>query len=383
MPLVRVEIAPKVLEWVLARASARVNLQHKFPCHKEWLEGRKQPTLKQLEELAKAASIPFGYLLLPDPPKEHLPIPFFRTLDKGIAPEPSPDLIEMVQIMQQRQAWMREYLIELGHDPLPFVGSASSKDHPSAVAEKIRVTLGLPPNWASRYPTWSAALQALKDKIEDAGILLSISGIVGNNTRRKLRVEEFRGFVLVDEYAPLILVNANDAKAAQMFTLAHELAHIWLGNSAVFDLRDMQPANNTTERACDQIAAEFLVPQDILRREWSYFEDDVEPFQKLARRFKVSEIVVARRALDLGLISREEFFDFYRAYQERERQKTSDQEGGHFYAAQRVRLGRRFSEAVVRMAKEGKLLYHEAYRLTGLYGRTFERFAEYILGLGR
>jgi len=383
MVLVRIEVAPKVLEWVLARASTRIDLESKFPRHKEWLEGTKQPTLRQLEELAKAASVPFGYLLLPEPPRERLPIPFFRTLDKGIASEPSPELLETVQIMQQRQAWMREYLIEQGHDPLPFVGFASPKDHPSAVAGKIRETLGLPPNWASRYSTWSAALQALKDKIEDAGILLSTSGIVGNNTRRKLCVEEFRGFVLVDEYAPLIFINANDAKAAQMFTLAHELAHIWLGSSAIFDLRDMQPADNITERACDQIAAEFLVPQDALRKEWFSLNRDPEPFRKLARRFKVSKVVIARRAQDLGLISREEFFNFYRDYQERERLRMSDQEGGHFYAAQRVRLGRRFSEAIVRMAKEGKLLYHEAYRLTGLYGKTFERFAKYILGVGR
>lgn len=375
----RVEINPDVLLWAVKRAG--VDLHRKFPRLNDWLSGAAQPTLRQLEDFAKAVSVPFGYLFLPEPPEERLPIPHFRTLTPQPAGRPSPDLLETIYIMQQRQAWMREYLIDQGHEPLPFVRSATVREGPGEVARRIRAVLGLDANWAASQQTWTGALRMLRERAEDAGILVVTSGIVGNNTRRKLNVEEFRGFVLVDEYAPLVFINGADGKAAQMFTLAHELAHVWLGSSASFDLHDLQPAADETEQACNRIAAEFLVPEVSMRAIWDEVRGQPDHFQAVARRFKVSEIVVARRALDLGLIRKDEFFEFYEEYRERERAKSRGEEGGNFYATQTLRLGRRFGGAVVRAVREGRLLYSEAYRLTGLYGRTFEEYARRVLGV--
>jgi Zn-dependent peptidase ImmA (M78 family) len=209
--------------------------------------------------------------------------------------------------------------------------------------------------------------------------LVVVNGVVGNNTRRKLDPEEFRGFVLVDEYAPLVFVNGTDGKAAQMFTLAHELAHVFFGSSAAFDLREMLPAKEPAEQACNRAAAEFLVPERELRRVWPSAQSNPEPFQLIARQFKVSALVAARRALDLRLINREVFLTFYRDYQQDERRKAARrQPSGDFYLTQDLRVGRRFAGAV---AKEGKLLYSEAYRLTGLYGKTFDAYVA-SLGMG-
>jgi len=219
-------------------------------------------------------------------------------------------------------------------------------------------------------------MRILREAMEDAGILVIVNGIVGNNTHRKLDPEEFRGFVLVDEFAPLVFVNGADGKAAQMFTLAHELAHVFFGSSAAFDLREMSPANDPMEKACNQVAAEFLVPEHEIRRIWASVHDDPERFQSLARRFKVSVLVAARRTLDLRLVTKEEFLTFYHSYLTDERRTAARRpEGGDFYATQNLRVGRRFASAVARAAKEGKLLYSEAYRLTGLYGKTFDRYA--------
>ena len=212
--------------------------------------------------------------------------------------------------------------------------------------------------------------------MEAAGVLVVVNGIVGNNTHRKLDPNEFRGFVLVDDYAPLVFVNGADAKAAQMFTLAHELAHVLLGSSAAFDLREMRPADDPVELACNRAAAEFLVPADQLRRIWPSMRGAPEPFNAAARRFKVSALVAARRALDLELVATNDFLTFYREYQRDERRATARRpEGGDFYANQNFRVGRRFASTVVRAAREGRLLYSEAYNLTGLYGDTFERYA--------
>jgi Zn-dependent peptidase ImmA (M78 family) len=212
--------------------------------------------------------------------------------------------------------------------------------------------------------------------MEESGILVAANGVVGNNTHRKLNPDEFRGFVLVDQYAPLVFVNGADGKAAQMFTLAHELAHVLFGSSAAFDLREMQPATDPIEQACNLVAAEFLVPESELRPVWPSIERLSEPFQAIARKFKVSVLVAARRVLDLHLIRQETFLDFYRVYEQEERRKVlRGQQGGDFYASQNLRIGKRFARAVIRAAREGNLLYSEAYRLTGLYGSSFDRYA--------
>ncbi len=376
-----VHIKPEVLRWARKRSGlSREVLEQKFPKLKLWEEGKKYPTLRQIENFAKKTRTPLGYFFLKEPPEERLPIPVFRTVRNNRIPNPSPDLLETVYLMERRQAWMREYLLGQKETPLPFAASARASHDPVSVALEIRAALGLDEQWASRFKTWQDALRALRDSMETAGILVVTSGVVGNNNYRKLDVKEFRGFVLHDEYAPLVFVNGSDAKAAQMFTLAHEIAHIWFGSSAAFDLRELQAADDSVEQACNKVAAELLVPEEELRRIWPAAKTNDEPFQILARHFKVSSLVGARRALDLGMIGKEKFLAFYRSYLKDDRRRKKRSEGGDFYATQSSRIGRLFANTVVTAVKEGKLLPYDAYKLTGLQGKTFDQFAEELFG---
>jgi len=187
--------------------------------------------------------------------------------------------------------------------------------------------------------------------------------------------------VLCDDYAPLIFINGADFTSAQMFTLAHELAHLWLGTDGVFNLVDLQPYDDDVERFCNEVAAEVLIPGDELDGCWPSMAQSAEPFQALARRFKVSPLVAARRVLDRNLMARDDFYGFLGQYATDERRRSAQQSsGGNFYNAQRGRVGRRFGSAVIRAAREGRLLYRDAYRLTGLHGRSFDQFAQ-TLGL--
>ena len=371
-------ISKSVLHWALERSGVTpTGLERKFPKIRKWLSGEEQPTLRQLEALAKTTYTPLGFFFLKQPPDEVLPIPHFRT-QKDVS-RPSPNLLEIVQIMRQRQAWMRDLLIDEGQERLPFVGSARLNESPISIAQRIRRILDFQRRWASTQPTWTSALRFLREAMENAGILVVVNGIVGNNTRRKLNPNEFRGFVLVDEYAPLVFVNGADGKAAQMFTLAHELAHVILGKSAAFDLRQMLPADDPIEQACNQVAAEFLVPERELREIWDTIRDKPDRYESIARHFKVSVLVAARRALDLNLISRQEFLDFYQDYLQDERRKAVRRaDGGDFYATQDLRIGRRFAFLIIRAASEGKILYSDAYQLTGLYGRTFDQYVRHL-----
>ena len=379
--MTRVEVSPVILKWAANRAGKSESIHLDFPQWVQWINNERKLTFKQLEELSKKTSTPLGYFFLKEPPVERLPIPHFRTIDNPNRVGPSPNLLETVQTMERRQAWMREYLIENENDPLPFVAKGKAVPHPIEIANDMRQELGLKNDWAAGFRTWQDALRLLFQKIEDAGILVVVNSIVGNNSHRKLDVNEFRGFVLVDNYAPLIFVNGSDGKAAQMFTLAHELAHIWYGASAAFDLQNLQPADNEIEWKCNLIAAEFLVPESELRKFWASVHLEHEPFQQIARRFKVSEIVAARRIYDLGLITKNKFFEFYQKryiVELQESQVDDHNGGGNFYATQKFRISRRFAEAVIRATFEGKLLYNEAYRLTGLKSETFSKFAKYL-----
>ena len=68
-----VEISEQLLSWALRRANlTEDHLVHKFPLIHEWVAGRRCPTLKQLEELAKATRTPLGYFFMDEPPDESL-----------------------------------------------------------------------------------------------------------------------------------------------------------------------------------------------------------------------------------------------------------------------------------------------------------------------
>lgn len=376
-----ITLKASLLAWARQRAGLKEeDLAHKVGVKLDTVlawESTGRLTMTQVEKLAHVTHTPVGYLYLDIPPVEKLPIPDFRTVADEPIRRPSPDLLETVETMQRRQAWMRDYLIDEGHEPLGYVGRYRVDTPVDVIAANMRATLGLPGGWAESVSTWTDALAQLRHHIEEIGVLIVINGVVGNNTHRKLSPGEFRGFALCDTHAPLIFINGSDAKSAQMFTLAHELAHLWLGADGVSDLADFQPGPAQIERNCNAVAAEFLIPAAELRSCWPQVQTHAEPFKHLARRFKVSPVVAARRALDLGLVEREAFFSFYRDYTAEERRSADSREGGgNFWNTQGVRIGQRFGTAIVRATKEGKLLYRDAYRLTGLNGPTFDSFVE-------
>ncbi len=366
-----VNVNANMLTWAIARAGYELHdFTAKLPNVQEWIEGTKKPTVKQLEGFSRKVHLPFGYLLLPDPPREKLPIPFFRT-NNTQATQVSVNVYDTILLMQQRQDWLRDYLRDNEFNPLPFVGKFNNRHNVKEIVADIRKALGLNEEWAGNFRTWQEALDHLILHIEDKGIIAVFNGIVENNTSRPINVEECRGFVLVDPMAPFMFVNNADGKAAQMFTIVHELAHIWTGHSAGFDFRKLQPANDPIELLCDKVAAEFLVPESTFIEIWRE-----NPGIKYASRyFKVSEIVIARRALDTGKITKSQFFDFYEEYSKREFVKKENKtSGGDFYATTRKRLSLTFAAHINNAVKSGKLLYRDAYKLTSLKGDTFQIF---------
>jgi Zn-dependent peptidase ImmA (M78 family) len=374
--MMRVAVEPAILNWAIERAGDRASsLYERFPNLSLWQKGDARPTLKQLETFAKAAYLPVGYFFLTDPPDETLPIPDMRTVGGRGVQRPSPDLLDVIYLCQRRQSWYHEYAESIGEEPREFVGSARITTSADRVAGDIAQRLGFSVDRRRECGTWEDALRLFVLQAESAGVLVMISGIVGGNTHRTLNPEEFRGFALAGKLAPLVFINGADAKAAQMFTLAHELAHLWLGRSA---LSNATPASSPTGRVetwCNRVAAELLVPLEELRAELGK-SSPLESLHTLTRTFKVSTLVILRRLVDAGALSRDQFHKSY-AGELAKSKAPKRSSGGDFYLTQPTRLSRRFARAVIASTLEGQTLFRDAFQMLCISKeKTFRQLGE-------
>jgi len=265
--MMRIPVNPELLHWVRERSGiVQKNLAAKFKKLPEWENGETQPTLKQVEKFAHAVHVPVGYLFLSQPPEEPIPIPDFRTLAGQPVTRLSPNLLDIIYICQERQSWYQDFTRASSQPKLDFVGSATVETPPETVATEMSKTLSFDLEARRDCKTWTDALKLFIHHADKAGVLVMVSGVVMSNPHRSLDPSEFRGFALSDPFAPLIFVNGADTKAAQMFTLAHELAHIWLGASALSNLGAVPGQGFRREETwCNAVAAELLVPSAVLR----------------------------------------------------------------------------------------------------------------------
>lgn len=378
--VVRVEVAPDMLRWAIQRAGwDDETAEHRAPKLREWVSRTRLPTLKQLEKFANDTHTPFGLLFLSEPPVEEVPIPDMRTLGNAAFSRPSADLLDTIYLCSARQDWYRAYARDIGIPEPSFVGSATTRVSPVLLAQQIRDLLGLGVNDSGIFPRGEDARRHLIDQVENIGVLVMVNGIVGANTHRKLNPEEFRGFALADPLAPLIFVNGADTKAAQVFTMVHELAHIWLGTSALSDAADTTDPGVAEELWCNQVAAEVLVPLTALRADYRG-EASIEELERLAKKYRVSTLVVLKRIFEADFLPWNDYRR--RCATEHERvlsilaTTTNEVGGGNYYNTQPIRLSRQFAQAVITSTFEGSTTYRDAYQLLGTKKHsTFENLA--------
>ena len=377
----RLAVEPKMLEWACDRSGKpRDQLHAKFPKLDAWLARDVKPTTNQLRAFAKATYTPFGQLFMREPPDDSLRIPDFRA-GAGMQDRPSPHLRDTLSDCRLRQLWYLDHLHEVEAEPLDLVGAVDGRASPMNVAEAFASDIGFGLENRMLAKTWSDALRGITQHLREMGLLVFISGVARGNAHRPLDTDEFRGFALSDPFAPLIFINGRDAKAAQMFTLAHEVAHVLRGQSGLDDIPELRETPPSTERWCDGVAAELLVPLAHLRSRFDLASESAGEVQRLARFYKVSRLVILRRLLDAALIDRDEYRDLYGAfraqYERRERGPVDGLDsGGDFYATFFARNGREFASAVITSTLEGKTTYTEMSSLLGIKSvKTFDRIA--------
>lgn len=381
-------IERKSLAWALQRSASPVEAVAKTAHIKPTLlisfveKGEGEITFHQAQNLANALHIPLGYLFLSSAPSDDLPLPDLRTIGNKQLQKPSADFLDLLDDVLRKQDWYHDHLKQEKRASLNFIKRFSLESPIDKVAADISQTLDIP-TLRNDARSWEQFLREFMESAQEEGILVLRSGIVGNNTRRKLNVAEFRGFAISDDLAPLVFLNGRDSKAAQIFTLAHELAHLWIGESGVSNLDISETTisqRKDIELFCNGVAAELLVPKSKFLSEWGKTSSVEDNLYALVRTYRVSSLVILRRAIDLKLISS----DTYRRAYDKEIEIIKSHEshaaeeggsGGNFYSTFFLRNSDILTTALVSSALEGKVLYRDASRLLGVQVNTLYKIA--------
>lgn len=382
-------VTPQLLQWARERrrlplgvAAEKLNI--KPDKLERWEKGNGRPTFRQAKRLANKFYIPFGYLFLSSPPEERLPLTDFRTVAGAKEYPPSPDFLDVLNDVLRKQQWYREYQESLGAKELQFIGRFPAEDNHQLIATDIRNTLGINENMREESHNWEQFLKEFINRAESNGILVLRSGIVGNNTHRALNVEEFRGFEISDNLAPVIFINGKDAKAAQIFTLAHELAHLWIGKSGISNpnyFNKLSHQQNPIERVCNKVAAETLLPKEEFLSYWEDRNELKDNLELLAKKYRVSEFVVLRRAYDNNKLNETDYYEFYqRLIAEHKRSKGTG--GGDFYRSLLARNSSTLTTTLLVAAAEGRISQKDAARLLNVKAKSLPVIQREILFMG-
>jgi len=378
---VRVSVSPDVLLWALDRAPDPNAVTTALPGIDRWVSGEIAPTVKQLHDFAARTGTAYGYFFLPAPPAIDLPIEDFREgFDGDRYRDPSVNLLAVIHQSLRRQDWYRDYATENGFGEVEIVGRGAGMSAREAAADMRR---SLDYEVRSRTGNRTDQRKRLLNAFEALGGLTVVTSMVENNTHRPLDSEEFRGFSLVDAIAPLVFVNARQTINGQLFTLAHEFAHVWKGIGGISDEDPRYDPQSDVERWCNAVASEFLVPSADLRQRYSAVSSLrlTDQIDRLASAYRCGTLVV------LQAIRRERLYDFddfqgdYDAEVERLRgfDRSETGAGGQFIYNQPFRIGTRLSRALISDAMAGRTRFTDATRLMSFKSmKNFDSYASYL-----
>ncbi|MEO5368614.1 MAG: XRE family transcriptional regulator [Magnetococcus sp. DMHC-1] len=373
-------INPEVIAW--ARKTSRLSIEEaarKIGRTSEdilaWENGEKLPTLAQARKAAEVYKRPLALFYFPKPPKDFSVLKDYRRVPEGESEEFTPELAYLIRQTQNRQEWMREFLMAARVQPLGFVGSTNTKEEPIKLASKIRQAVGVTSEEISQTRTVDEALLLWITKTESLGIYVFQAGSMLGQI---IPPSVARGFLLTDEYAPFIFLNYQDAKAARIFTLAHELVHLWIGEPGVSNLENSGPPRNTKDRVevyCNQVAAEILMPWDSFVIQWESMDPDAPQMERIAlaaNKFKVSREVVARRLLNMKKMNQEDYDKTIEQYRDewkkerlniKEKNKKNDESAPVYHPMKLNSNGKSFSRTVISAYKRGELSGRDTSKL--------------------
>ncbi|MDR2405991.1 MAG: ImmA/IrrE family metallo-endopeptidase [Deltaproteobacteria bacterium] len=379
----KIKVSPANYIWAMENSHVEEEkILRRFPKVQEWISGEDQPSMRELSIFSEITHIPLGYFFLNSPPTESRELIAYRSLQNHPHDNPSKNLLDTIGLMINLQDFMREHSNFCESPKNKFTGSlidyARTLQKPLSMAKKIRKNLNVPLHWFNNKSEndINKNFNLIRSRIQDLDIMVMMNGFVGTNTRRKLSAQEFRAFTMLDDYAPLIFINANVAPFQRLFSLLYELGHVALGVNDLYDnfTDKYDKLRDSTDRLCSAAASEILVPSEFFIDKWSENKkgDNLEKVSNLAQFFQVDGLFLARRALDLKLLSPVE----YTAITRKAPSYFQNMENNlflNFYAKFFSGFDLNCLATIDSCVHSGELSYTEAYRLTGLNRTTFDK----------
>ena len=379
-------INPKVLAWArrtarMSETDAAAKASVKVEKYRSWEEGTSHPTIRQAKLLAKAFQRPFALLFLPDIPIDFQPLQDFR---KPGSRDLSTAMVFMIREIQQKQSWISEENQETDEPPRSFVGKFTVEDDPKIIAQDILDTLGIDP---LSYEDGNPLREWIK-KSEKKGIYISRTSFI--HSYLKLDKEEFQGFAIADPYAPFVFINSADWDAPQLFTLVHELAHLWIASSGISneispDIVDREKYH-PVELLCNEIAANALMKESFIMSLSDSVFHNAESVYKVAKKLGVSSFALLVRARNLGKLTwpqyqelRKQADQLFHEFLDKEELKKKNQKkkgGPSYYTLRLIRNGQLFTQSVLDAFNSGRLSPTEASYLLKVKTNQFPKLEE-------
>jgi len=389
MVTARIDVKPEILQWVQNNTGTVLNDTWIEKINK-WLNNDGKPTVNQLKELSRKAQIPFGYFFLDNVPNEDLPLLKFRTVNNVDIDRPSRNLIDVIHSMEIKQNWVSDYRKQNDYPTSIFSNGYKLIENldcmnEEQIAEKIMNSLDLKLGWNTELKN-RKSFNLLRSKLDQVGVVVMYSGIVGSNTHRALSQSEFRAFALDDKYAPLIFINSNDSYNAMLFSLVHELIHIWYGTSELYNddfKNNYQVLNPKSEQDINHISESIIFPKNLFLDRWKRQEvTGIDRIKSVAKYFDASPLSTGIRAHRLRLISQDDVKRLKTELnQEYQRNKRHQKEigGGNYYATKAAQIDSAFAMEVERGVNSGNLGFNSAFELLGVKNSTaFDRLLNTI-----
>ncbi len=387
----RAIVTPNILRW--ARESSKMSIEEvaqKIKVKEEkiefWETGQNYPTIKQLEKISKLYRRPISVFFLPEPPDDFQTLRDFRknTNKKDY----STALTFILRDIQSKQVWLSDFLKENGEEELQFIGRYNIKSDIETIANDIKKTLNI-----DKTIDEQNILKYWVEKIEEKRIFVSLSSNI--HSHLKIDVNEVKGFAVTDKYAPFIFVNSADSKNSQLFTLIHELVHLWINSSGVsaFDYTDFRNQNQLNnydpiEVFCNKVTAEILMPNnDIINsiRKNNITNITTETIEKIAKHFRVSKLAMSVRLLNLKLISKNQYNQFskifkekYEEYLENEANKPKSKGGPNYYILKIRKNSKAFTAFIYGYYKSGRITGSEANKLLDIKVSNFKKLEQFL-----